>query len=356
MSHHDHKTAAELERDIEARRMSIEHKVDELANRLSPGQLLDEALRMTRNGPAADFVQNMGRSVVNNPIPVALLASSMAWLAIRPEGIHAADGRDEDMSRRSRGDGYAAHGSGRDEMGEEYPVAVIKGSYLRRVGVEPSSEQEGHSHTSFADEAGRKFRALTDAAGNRAGHFSDESGRMFRGFIDETGHRVTDFRDEAGKRLQEAGDWASHIWETASDRAGNLGRRLREGGQNIGGMASDARHAVQSGGGQAVHAVDDFMHNQPLVSGAIAFAVGAVLAGMLPRTKQEDEVFGEASDTLKRRAGEEAGHLYERGKEEAEHLHDQAREMAADLHDRARDAAGQAHDAARSEMDKVTRH
>ena len=352
MSHHDHKTAAELEYEIEARRASIERKVDELANRLSPGQLLDEALRFTRNGPAADFTRNMGRSVVNNPIPVALMAASMAWLAARPEGIHAADGHDPD-----HGDGRAsAAGVGRDELGEEYPLAVIKGSHLRRVSTEPSSEHEGHSHTGFVDEAGRRFHALTDAAGNRAGHFRDEAGGMFRGFIDETGHRVTDFRDEAGKRLHEAAGWASHTWENASDRAGHLGHRLRDGSRQFGHMANDAGHALRSGGGQAVHAVDDFVHNQPLVSGAIAFAVGAVLAGMLPRTRQEDEVFGETSDALKRKAGEEAGHLYERGRQEAEHLHDEMREAAADIHDRTREAASQAHDAARDEIDKMTRH
>src|SRR5690606_16572741 len=121
MSHHSHKTAADLERDIEARRLSIESKDDELASRLAPGELLDDALRLTRHGPGADFVQNMGRSVVNNPIPVALLASSMAWLAIKPEGVRAADGHDRSTPQ----------GAGRDEMGEEYPVAVIKGSYLR---------------------------------------------------------------------------------------------------------------------------------------------------------------------------------------------------------------------------------
>src|SRR5690606_18970172 len=173
-------------------------KVDALAARLSPGQIVDEVWRYARTGPAADFTRNMGSAVDNNPIPVALMAASMAWLAIRPEGIRAADGQDRETSRTdSRDDGDRARGIGRDEMGEEYPIAVIKGSYLRRIGTEPAAEPDGHSHTSFVDEAGRRFHALTDDAGHRAGHFRDESGQMFRGFISETGHWVTDFRDEA---------------------------------------------------------------------------------------------------------------------------------------------------------------
>lgn len=334
MAHH-HKTSDEIEREIEARRARIEERVDQISARLSPGQLLDEALRYTREGPGADFTRNLGRSVVQNPLPVTLMGASLAWLAVQ-----------SNLPRREReyGNGYDADAMyGHYEVDEDdYPVASIKGRTLQRVGIVDSDEGR---HSEFTDDAGRKFKALTNEAGHRAGHYIDESGRMFRGFIDDTGHRVSDFRDEAGNRIQQAGGWASHTWRKAGENATRLGEQAQHAGEKL-----------RRQGGQAAHMADDFIHDQPLISGAIAFAIGALFGGALPHTRQEDEMFGDAADTVKDRAAQEAEHLYERGKEEAGHLHDQAREAAGHAYGEAKEAVREAADNARSEADKITHH
>lgn len=343
MAHH-RKTSDEIEREIEARRARIEQRVDQISARLSPGQLLDEALRFTRQGPGADFTRNLGRSVVNNPLPVALMGASLAWLAVQ-----------SNMPRREHYDGYDADAMyGRYEVDEDdYPVATIQGRNLQRVGIVDSDEGR---HSEFTDDSGRKFKALTTDAGHRAGHFMDESGRMFRGFIDEAGHRVSDFRDEAGNRMHQAGGWASHTWRKAEENASRLGSQMRHGTERMGERAQHAGESLRRQGSHAAHVADDFIHDQPLVSGAIAFAIGALFGGALPHTRQEDEMFGEASDSVKDQAAHEASHLYDRGREEAGHLHEQAREAAGRAYDEAKHVARDAADGARSETDKMARH
>ncbi|WMT91070.1 DUF3618 domain-containing protein [Pelagibacterium sp. H642] len=340
-----HKSSDEIEREIEARRARIEQRVDQITSRLSPGQLVDEALRFTREGPGADFTRNLGRSVVNNPLPVALMGMSLAWLAVQsnmPRREHYEDGYDADAMY------------GRYEVDEEdYPVATIQGRTLQRVGVIESDEGR---HSEFTDDAGRKFKALTSDAGHRAGHFVDESGRMFRGFIDEAGHRVSDFRDEAGNRMHQASGWASHTWRKAGENASRLGERMRHGADRMGAQAQHAGDSLRRQGSHAAHMADDFIHEQPLVSGAIAFAIGALFGGALPHTRQEDEMFGEAADSVKDRAAHEAEHLYDRGREEAAHLHEQAREVAGRAYGDAKDAARGAADTAKAEADKITHH
>lgn len=345
MAHH-HKSSDEIEREIEARRARIEDRVDEISARLSPGQLLDEALRFTRQGPGADFTRNLGRSVVDNPLPVALMGASLAWLAVQ-----------SNMPRRERyhDDFYDADAYyGRYEVDEEdYPVATIQGRTLQRVGTVDTDEGR---HSEFTDDAGRTFKALTSDIGHRAGHFTDESGRMFRGFIDEAGHKITDFRDEAGNRIHQATGWASHNWRKAGEGISGFGDRLRHGAGRMGERAQHAGDNLRRQGGHAAHMADDFIHDQPLVSGAIAFAIGALFGGALPHTRQEDEWFGKTSDSVKDRAAEEAGHLYDRGREEAAHLHDEAREAAGKAYSDAKDAARQGADEAKAEADKVTHH
>lgn len=77
--------------------------------------------------------------------------------------------------------------------------------------------------------------------------------------------------------------------------------------------------------------------DQPLVGGALAFALGAALGSALPHTPQEDALMGEAADAVKEQAGAQASELYEQGKEQVSELYEKATEKAADLYDEAKD-------------------
>ncbi|SEJ79264.1 DUF3618 domain-containing protein [Pseudomonas sp. NFR16] len=70
-----------LERDIDARRANIENIVDALENKLSPGQLFDQALAFTRNN-GGEFFTNLGTSIKNNPVPVVLATVGVGWLML----------------------------------------------------------------------------------------------------------------------------------------------------------------------------------------------------------------------------------------------------------------------------------
>lgn len=320
----EHKSAAELEREIQAQRSQVESKIDEIQQRLSPGQLVDELLSYGKTHGGGDFVANLGRSATTNPLPVALVGIGLAWLMAKPT---AADSVKADSSRGDRAwndsinarRGYDA-GSNYDDT---YPVTTISGSSLQRLG---RVSDHGHSYSEFADEAGKKFRALTDETGKRAGHFVDEAGNTFSGFADSAGEQVKHFRDEAGNLLDEASGWAAQNWQ-----------KVRE-------KLHDARDAVGSGRDQAGLQADQLtqtvltqFRDQPLVGGALAFALGAALGSALPNTPQEDALMGEAADAVKAKAGSQATDLYAQGKEQVADIYDKASEKAADLYDEAKD-------------------
>jgi len=70
-----------LERDIDARRANIENIVDALENKLSPGQLFDQALAFTKNN-GGEFFDNLGSSIKNNPVPAILATVGVTWLML----------------------------------------------------------------------------------------------------------------------------------------------------------------------------------------------------------------------------------------------------------------------------------
>ncbi|HET6629537.1 MAG TPA: DUF3618 domain-containing protein, partial [Woeseiaceae bacterium] len=69
----------EIERDIRRTRVSLGHTIDELENRLSPGELLDQAIGAARRH-GGDFATNLGRSAENHPMPLLLTAVGIAWM------------------------------------------------------------------------------------------------------------------------------------------------------------------------------------------------------------------------------------------------------------------------------------
>lgn len=328
------KSAAQLQREVEAQRSRIESRIGEIQSRLSPGQLLDEALAYTRNGPASEFVGNLGRSVTANPLPIALMGVSLVWLMARPPATGAAgDGRLDN----------GAYASGRyDAHRADHPLAPIRGGALTRMGH--AADEGGQRYSEFADETGRKFRALTDEAGNRAGHFVDETGDTFRGFVDETGSRVTQFRDEAGELIDEAAGWASHTWSEATHGVRDLGRDVAHGiaagGERLHRRAADAGAAIGAGSDRVAGAVTGAFRDQPLVGGAVAFALGAMIAAVLPRTRQEDALLGETADKVRNLTATQATHLAEDARDKAAELDDEAAGAVAEVYETAKEATG----------------
>ena len=91
---------------------------------------------------------------------------------------------------------------------------------------------------------------------------------------------------------------------------------------------------------QAHHAQDrgiDLFERQPLIVGAIAFAVGAAIGAALPRTRIENSTFGATRDDLVA----EAERIYEEEKNRARAA---VKEAGADAQQAVKDAAGAAQD------------
>jgi hypothetical protein len=341
MSNNGH-SSAELEREVEAQRAQVESTIGEIKERLTPGQLIDEMLSYTKHG-GAHFASNLGQTVTANPLPAALLGISLAWLIAGPK-LPMGNGKGHD--EHSFGDlGDYRWDDGHRDRGD---YRGISGSSLSRIS-HTRDESSGLWYSEFADQGGQRYRARSDQAGNRMGHFMDDTGKAFAGFFDESGKRISEFRDETGKVLDDALGWANHAWHdvtgAASRGLGSMtGSAMRMGSemqQNAARLSKDAMSMLE---------------DQPLVMAALAFAAGAALGAVVPRTRQEDELVGEMADNVKRQAGEMAAELYEQGKQKAGELYEEVSEKAGEVYDDAkRKLTGSAEPGMGSELG-TTRH
>lgn len=298
----------QIEREIEQDRQRINARLDEIQSRMSPGQLVDEALAYAKSSGGGEFLTNLTSSVKTNPMPVALLGVSLAWL----------------MSGQKSATAEAAHTDDAD-----HPLAPVTGP-VRRVG--PVQQEGAHRYSHFADQAGSKFKALTDETGRRSGHFMDEAGRSYRGFADQAGRPMHDVRDESGKLFDHASGWISESWRDLKHSASRATRHVSEAGRSAGNATANLGASMRDSAQSLNSAILHQFRDQPLVGGALAFAVGAAIGAALPRTEREDEMMGEMSDQLKHRAAVKASDTMDRAGTLATDVARSATAVASDVH------------------------
>lgn len=322
MLNENDKSVTQLEHEIDADRQRISDKISAIQERLTPGQLVDEVLTYAKSSGGSEYVSNLGRSFKENPMPVALVGVGLAWLM-------AGSGSSSTAMASS-----TSHVPAPAPAPTRYPLATVTGE-VRRVG--PARYENGSRYMDFADTTGRKFKALTDESGRRAGHFIDDAGETFRGFADQAGKTMNQIRDETGSMLDDASGWASDTWEAAKSTLSSIGDSLSSAGSSVASTSSSALSGLQDRSSRLNDMILSQFRDQPLVGGALAFAVGAAIGASLPHTQKEDELVGEAADAVREDLSGRASDLMGKGKDVAKDVYEKAVSVAADVHDAARD-------------------
>lgn len=79
-----HKDPATLEREIDQTRARMDQTLGALERKLTPGQIVDEAMGLFREH-GGDFAVNLGSSIKENPVPAMLAAVGIGWLMFGPK-------------------------------------------------------------------------------------------------------------------------------------------------------------------------------------------------------------------------------------------------------------------------------
>lgn len=307
--------SAQIEREIELDRRRIEAKIGAIQDRLSPGQLIDEAIAYAKGHGGGEFASNLKSSAVANPLPVALIGIGLAWLMARPSSAST-----------------VSHPSRTDTV--EYPLAPITGEVRRSRSAVLDGDRR-YSH--FQDSTGKSFRALADETGRRAGHFIDDAGNTFRGFADASGQQIDRIADEAGNALDATSGWAERAWSTVTDAVSSATSSVTSGTSSLRGTASASLDTVQQQSARMNDMIQTAFKDQPLVGGALAFAFGAAIGAALPKTEQEDAIMGETAAGVKKTLQAEADKALDKGKELAADALETATSVASDVRDVAKD-------------------
>jgi|KBSMisStaDraftv2_1062788.scaffolds.fasta_scaffold359763_2 hypothetical protein len=151
------RTAADVEREVEASRGNLDRTVDALREKMTPGQLFDEASR-AMGGAGQQVVTKFVEQAKENPMPLAVMGLGLAWLM-------TTSGRGPSAPR-----GYRrpeAFLSGREGIGERVHAAGEKVSDL----VSGAREKVSDAASSVGE--------LSHTAADRAVEYGDRAQRGF---------------------------------------------------------------------------------------------------------------------------------------------------------------------------------
>jgi ElaB/YqjD/DUF883 family membrane-anchored ribosome-binding protein len=300
------------QRDAEQTRHRIADGLDELNNRLTPGQVFDEMLTYARGG-SGTFFRALSNASRENPIPSLLIAAGAMMFLSEKMGLNR----------------YIASGS-HDANGDSlYTAGVGRHSSARRSNAASSAVSAAASGVRTAADSVRSgARSAADYAGEQASNVADS----IRKGADAVGGTVSSAVQQAREAVHDLGD-----------QAADAGQKIKRGAQSLSDSVQDysaaARDQVANAAErattetvrsarQAKDTMVSFVHEQPLLSAAIGLAVGAAIAAILPSTETEDELMGEKADAVKDAVSEVASDQFQKAKTAAGNVAQEAMSAA----------------------------
>jgi ElaB/YqjD/DUF883 family membrane-anchored ribosome-binding protein len=291
------KRPEEIERDIQQTRAEMSATIDAIQSKLTPGQMMDQAIGYLRNSLPAEFGHNLSDAVRHNPVPVALIGIGIAWMAISgrqgaPRYGNAADFGNYDFSTDEEGEslGERTHEMAqraREKASEarEGLSDAVRGTResLHRAGAatrdslhrmadrsQHSLERAKSSMTDLLDEqplivgaVGLALGAALGAALPRTEVEDELMGEQRDDLLDSATDTARGFADQAADKARDATERATN---TVRHGMHDLGERTTRPMERPGVAHPEPSHAMASGVGRS---------GQPAASGGPAAGGGA---------------------------------------------------------------------------------
>jgi ElaB/YqjD/DUF883 family membrane-anchored ribosome-binding protein len=184
---------------------------------------------------------------------------------------------------------------------------VSAGTSVGNIGEPPmphAHEQRSAqgSGTSSGNQASGQQRNQSSQQGAQ-----DQSGSM----ADKAQQTAEQVRQKAEDTYEGASEWARDTYERASHWASDTYEGQRRRANKMRGRSARAFGHARGG-------VQNYVSENPMVVGLVGLAAGLLLGALLPRTRRENEMFGEWADEVRNQGLRYARDAANRGREYVE--------------------------------------
>jgi len=297
----------DIEADLDRERAALATTLDTLSDRVSVDNLAKEALGMLKSH-AGTATHTIDHAVRANPLAVALIGAGIAWMFIGPKVTGGSSKSSSRSSSQSSGYGASSYGtSGATRVSGPYyggsaqhndAAWAASGSGTAdygRVGYVPSDNDDDHAWSREAT----GLRARASAALQR---IEDEAKSYYQSLKNAMpgggSSSSSSSRDFDAERQSVISSFTSDLKSRFSMGLDSLPEGSRQQIVAARERAYSAMLQAERTGRDVIRDPGRAMEEHPLVAGAVAFALGAAVAAMLPGTDAENRAFGSERDRL----------------------------------------------------------
>jgi len=144
--------------------------------------------------------------------------------------------------------------------------------------------------------------------GQQKGQSSQSQGESLAGKAQQAADQV---RHRAEDAYEGASEWARDTYDRASEWASDTYENQRRRATHVGNRSARAFGHARGG-------VQSYVAENPMVVGLVGLAAGLLLGALLPRTRRENEMFGEWADEVRNQGMRYAREAADRGREYVE--------------------------------------
>lgn len=192
---------------------------------------------------------------------------------------------------------------------------VSAGTSVGNIGEAPMP----HAHDQKSAQSAGAATGGTQSAGQSKGPTSGQSSGQSsqrnaqdQGSMTDKAQQAADqVRQKAEDVYEDASEWAKDTYERATDWASDTYSQQRRRMNKMGGRSSRAFGNARGG-------VQSYVSENPMVVGLVGLAAGLLLGALLPRTRRENEMFGEWADEVRNQGLRYARDAASRGREYVE--------------------------------------
>jgi ElaB/YqjD/DUF883 family membrane-anchored ribosome-binding protein len=189
---------------------------------------------------------------------------------------------------------------------------VSAGTSVGNIGEAPMP----HAHdakpaTSQGSGATGAGQGASQSKGQGSGQSSQQNAQGQGGVADKAQQATEQVRQKAEDVYEGASEWARDTYERATDWASDTYGQQRRRMNQMGGRSTRAY-------GNARGSMQSYVSENPMVVGLVGLAAGLLLGALLPRTRRENEMFGEWADEVRNQGLRYAREAASRGREYVE--------------------------------------
>ena len=317
MSQGDTRSLQEIRRETEQTRASLTTTVDELRgtvtdtatdikNRLRPDAIKAEVSGYIKSR-GEQLLQDLTDMARRNPMQAVAVGASIAYPALRlaraiplpvlmiGAGLFLTGSKTgQDLSRKAS-----------DLAGDLSDEAQRRAQALGDQVSQAASDAKG-SAADALNRTGEALGSLTD----RLRQTGSEAADAFRNQMEAGSQTIQDAAGQAADalgatkdKLSHAADAPARIVQEASEFVRDTGTRAAHSGQEF---LDTTRAQASRLSGQAAGTVRDTFQQNPLLVAGVGLLIGALIASALPKSDIEENLAGDASDAVRRKAREAA--------------------------------------------------